>query len=161
MKIPVTINGEQIQLDASPEAQLLAVLRQRGLTDVKCGCQRGLCGACTVLLNNTPIPACLIPIAAVRDGHIITLGHFAKSDFYTDIKKGFARAGVRLCGICDGGKIFAAYQLLSSQVPPERQVIYETMSQLVCYCAGLDAIVNGVLAAADFHRERESAGGQP
>jgi carbon-monoxide dehydrogenase small subunit len=94
MIIPVTINDEQTQIDAEPDAKLLTVLRQRGLTDTKCGCLEGLCGACTVLLNNLPVPSCLIPVAALRDASIVTLSHFAKTDFYADIQKAFETAGV-------------------------------------------------------------------
>ncbi|MDR3283549.1 MAG: 2Fe-2S iron-sulfur cluster binding domain-containing protein [Treponema sp.] len=161
MKIPVRINGEQIQIDCPPDANLLTVLRRRGYTGVKCGCQKGLCGACTVLLNDLPVLACLVPLAAVRNAAITTLGHFAQTDFYADIRKGFAGAEAHLCGICDAGKIFAAYQLLSNQISgqniPDRDKVSETMSQLGCYCSDLDSLVDGVLAAAAFRRERKNA----
>jgi carbon-monoxide dehydrogenase small subunit len=112
------------------------------------------------LLNNIPVPSCLIPIAAVRDAEIVTLEHFKKTDFYADITKGFSRAGVHLCGICDAGKIFMAYQHLSENSTPDRTQVYAAISQLACYCADTDVIVNGVLMAANYRRERENKGGR-
>jgi carbon-monoxide dehydrogenase small subunit len=158
MKIQVYINEAKVQLEADPDSKLLAVLRQQGLTDVKCGCRQGLCGACTVLLNNIPIPSCLIPVAAVRDSEIVTLDHFVKTDFYADIEKGFSRTGVHLCGICDAGKIFMTYQLLTENTTPDRTHVYDALSQLACYCADTDTIANGVLMAANYRRERENKG---
>jgi carbon-monoxide dehydrogenase small subunit len=160
MKIQVYINEAKVQLEADPDSKLLAVLRQRGLIRAKCGCQQGLCGACTVLLNNIPIPSCLIPVAAVRDAEIVTLEHFEKTDFYADIKKGFSRAGVHLCGLCDAGKIFMAYQFLAENATLNRTQVYKAISQFDCYCADTETIVKGVLAATNYRREREKKGGQ-
>ena len=158
MKIQVYINEAQVQLEADPDSKLLAVLRQQGLTDVKCGCRKGLCGACTVLLNNIPVPSCLIPVAAVRDAEIVTLDHFKKTDFYADIEKGFMRAGVHLCVLCDAGKIFMAYQLLSGNSSLERVQVFKAVSTLECYCADTDTVVSGVLLAANYRREKEYKG---
>jgi carbon-monoxide dehydrogenase small subunit len=147
MIIPVTINDEPTQIDAEPDSKLLAVLRQRGFTDTKCGCLEGLCGACTVLLNDNPVPSCLIPVAAVRDANIVTLSHFAKTELYGDIKKGFEKVGVRLCGICDAGKIFAAYHFLTRRERLEFAQVYDVISRLECYCVDTGTIVKGILAA--------------
>jgi carbon-monoxide dehydrogenase small subunit len=160
MKIQVYINEAKVQLEADPDSKLLAVLRQQGLTGVKCGCLKGLCGACTVLLNNIPVPSCLIPIAAVRDAKIVTLEHFEKTDFYADIKKGFSHVGIHLCGLCDAGKIFMSYQFLAENAMPNRTQVYDAMSQFACYCTDTDTIVKGVLAAVNYRREREKKGGQ-
>jgi carbon-monoxide dehydrogenase small subunit len=147
MIIPVTINDEQTQIDADADAKLLQVLRQKGFTDTKCGCQTGLCGACTVLLNNLPVLSCLIPVALVRDANIVTLTHFTKTDCYADIKRAFDAKGIHLCGICDAGKIFAAYHLLSSSEWLDKSQVYTEVSKLACYCVDTGTIVQGILAA--------------
>ena len=66
MKIPFTLNSEDIILDAEPDTKLLQLLRDNGIFSVKDGCKKGSCGSCTVLMDGKPVPSCIIPSAAVR-----------------------------------------------------------------------------------------------
>jgi carbon-monoxide dehydrogenase small subunit len=157
MKIQVTINEEQVTVDVDPEMKLLLFLRSRGLMSPKQGCGEGNCGACTVLLDDEPVPSCLVPMAAVRNSAIVTLEHFAKTPEYADIQQGFAQTNVYFCGFCNAGKIFAAYQLLKSRGERlERTGIIATMESLTCRCMDTSRIASGVLIAANIRRKRES-----
>ncbi|GMO12673.1 MAG: 2Fe-2S iron-sulfur cluster-binding protein [Treponemataceae bacterium] len=155
MKIPVILNEKEIILDAAPDAALMQVLRVQNLASVKCGCASGTCGSCTVLLDETPVPSCLIPLAAVRGSKIVTLEHFKKTDAYTDIEKGFESAGIQLCGYCDAGKIFAVEYILSSPVRYDRKETIALLSNLGCMCTDLEFLANGVSYAASYRNKKQ------
>ena len=73
MNIPVILNGNKIILEAQADEPLMSVLQKKGCSSVKCGCNEGSCGSCTVLLEDKPIPSCKVPVGIVRDEKIITL----------------------------------------------------------------------------------------
>jgi carbon-monoxide dehydrogenase small subunit len=157
MKMQLTINEEQVLFDVDPEMKLLSFLRSRGLMSAKQGCGEGHCGACTVLLDDEAVPSCLVPMAAVWNSSIVTLEHFSKTPEYGDILQGFAQTGVRFCGFCDAGKIFAAYQLLKNRGErPERSGIIKTMEAFSCHCMDSGRITNGILIAANLRRKRKN-----
>ncbi len=153
MKIPLILNGEQKILEVDPAEKLLTVLRREKLFSAKSGCEKGICGACTVLLDDRPVPSCIIPAAAARDSVIETLEHFSQSDAYADIIGGFSKAGVRLCGYCNAGKIFVAYDLIRTGTRPSRGRIYEAVRHFNCPCTETDTLVQGILFAASVQQE--------
>lgn len=194
MKIPVTLNGENTVFDVPSDKILLAVLRERGLVSVKCGCnslsrgQEGaqslddgalkngaagqikkggcnkqICGACTVLLDGFPVPSCIVPVAIARDSEIITLEYFSKTANYSDIMKGFKIAGIKLCGFCDAGKIFACEYLLRTKTQksaslPMLKAIYDCISFLSPCCASKKQLAEGIIHAFNSRVDREGAG---
>ena len=112
MKIPVILNSERVILDAKPAESLLEVLRRQGLLSVKEGCTKGKCGSCTVLLDEKPVPSCIIPVGIVRNASIETLEFFLLTKEGEDIAAGFKQAGLNLCGFCNSARIFSTYELL-------------------------------------------------
>ncbi|MDR3311746.1 MAG: 2Fe-2S iron-sulfur cluster binding domain-containing protein [Spirochaetaceae bacterium] len=161
MKIQITINDEPVLIDVKPDTPLVWVLRRQNLLSPKCGCGEGRCGACTVLLNDYPVPSCLVPAAAVRDARIVTLEHFAKTVVYADIQQGFSQAGVRFCGFCNAGKIFAAYELLRRTEKADRAQVIEELSAFSCQCADVSRTANGILIALNIRRRRENKEKEP
>ncbi|MBQ9494220.1 MAG: 2Fe-2S iron-sulfur cluster binding domain-containing protein [Treponema sp.] len=157
MKIPITLNNSKIVLDANPNDTLLDVLRREELLSAKCGCGKGMCGACTVVLDGKPVPSCIMPIAVVRDGTVMTLEYFLKSDDYSDIIKGFNKAGIHLCGFCNAGKIFAAWDILNTTTRPNRAEILEQVRSLSACCTNSDLLVNGIFYAFDYKVQRMGA----
>ena len=157
MKIPMTLNDSKIVLDAEPDNTLLNVLRREGLLSVKCGCEKGICGACAVMLDGKPVPSCIIPIAIVRDATVITLEYFSKSDDYNDIIKGFNKAGIHLCGFCNAGKIFTAWNILNTTTRPNRALLFEQEHALSACCTNSDLLANGILYAFDYKVQRLGA----
>jgi carbon-monoxide dehydrogenase small subunit len=157
MNIPVTINEKQVLADVAPDMKLLLFLRSIGLMSPKQGCGEGHCGACTVLLDDEPVPSCLVPMAAVRNSEIVTLEHFSKTPAYADIQQGFVQTNVYFCGFCNAGKIFAAYQLLKNRGERlERSSIIKGIESLSCHCMDTNRIASGILIAANIRRKRES-----
>lgn len=147
MKIPVTLNCIRTILDEQPDEILAKVLHRRGCSSVKSGCMEGACGSCTVLINDIPSAACKIPVGLVKDMDIITLDYFEKSEIYSVIMEGFNKAGIKLCGYCNAGKIFSTYQILRSSKIPTREDIKEHMKHLSSCCTDLETLVNGVIYA--------------
>lgn len=154
MNIPLVLNGERIQLDCAPEKSLLSLLRQNKLFSAKRGCEKGICGSCTVLLDGKPVPSCKIPSVLTMDRKVETLEYFQKSDDYTDIIKGFNRAGIKLCGFCNAGKIFAARTIILSNTKPSRESIRAQVRHLSPCCTDEDTLINGIIYAFDYHIKR-------
>lgn len=154
MKIPVKINNEEKMLDIHPSDSLLAVLRKQKIFSPKCGCLEGSCGSCTVLLDGKAVPSCIVPAALARDSEIETLEHFAKSELYADIVKGFSKAGITLCGYCNAGKFFLASQILSSSAKPSRKTIVDLASTLAPCCVNTNMLADGILYAFEFKLAR-------
>ena len=151
MNIPVIINGEKNMLQASPDEKLMNVLRNLNLYTVKPGCTEGICGSCTVLMNKKPVPSCRIPVALAMNQEIETLEYFSKTEEYSSITKGFAKAGIKLCGYCNAGKIFAAFSILQTRQKPTRASVREQVKHLSPCCTDIDTLINGIIYAADLH----------
>ena len=154
MKISVTLNKQIKILEANPEESLVKVLRKNSCISARNGCMEGFCGSCTVLLNDVPVASCKIPCGLVKDQEIITLDFFEKSDMYSVIKEGFDKAGIKLCGYCNAGKIFSAYQILKNPKIPSREEIKEQMKALSSCCTDLETLVNGVIYAMQIQAKR-------
>ncbi|GMO46968.1 MAG: 2Fe-2S iron-sulfur cluster-binding protein [Treponemataceae bacterium] len=154
MKIPLRLNGVQIVLNVEADEKLFGVLREKNCFDIKCGCGAGVCGSCMVLMDDIPVPACIIPAAAARNSHVITLNYFMTLPDYEDIKKGFEHAGIELCGYCDAGKILGAYHLITRYKNLTRKQIHFVMSSLTCRCADDSLIANGIVFASALREKR-------
>ncbi|MDR1786698.1 MAG: 2Fe-2S iron-sulfur cluster binding domain-containing protein [Spirochaetaceae bacterium] len=155
MKIPLTLNGEPRTIEALADTKLMEALRKEACVDVKCGCCRGLCGACAVLLNDAPVPSCIVPAAAARNCSVVTLSHFKTLPVYDDIDQAFRQAGVELCGYCDAGKIFAVYSLVTRQELPKREEILPALASLECRCVDENLLANAVIYARALRTRRE------
>lgn len=153
MNVPVTLNGDKTILDVRPEESLMSVLRKREFTSVKCGCNQGHCGSCTVLLNDNPVAACKIPIGIIRDSDIVTLNYFSGSKEYTAIMQGFELAGIKLCGYCNAGKIFSTYQILKMNKNLSRNEITDFVKNLSPCCTDLQTLTNGIIWAIEINNK--------
>lgn len=157
MDIQVTLNSKATVLQASPQDSLLTVLRERGFIDLKCGCNAGTCGSCVVLLDDLPVPSCQVKVALVQGCDIVTYGHFFLTDFYTDIKQGFDMAGIQLCGFCDAGKIFFAYQVLKMAITPSREELLTMLRGIDYCCVDTDSYIEGIMFALANNHARMNA----
>ncbi|BDC93781.1 carbon-monoxide dehydrogenase small subunit [Treponema bryantii] len=155
MKIPVTLNGNKIILDAHADETLMKVLHKNGCTSVKSGCSGGFCGACTILLDDRPVASCKIPAGIVRNSDIVTLDYFVKTEEYITIISGFQKAGIKLCGYCTAGKVFSAYQIMKMPKMPTRQEITDYVKALSPCCTDLETLVNGIIYAIQISNKRQ------
>lgn len=149
MNVAVILNGNKTILEAPADETLMSVLRRIGCSSVKCGCGQGTCGSCTVLLNDSPVATCKIPLGIIQNADIVTLEYFERTKEYSIIMKGFELAGIKLCGLCDSGKIFSAYQLVKLNRIPTRDEIYEQVRSLAPCCTDLNTLINGIILALE------------
>jgi carbon-monoxide dehydrogenase small subunit/xanthine dehydrogenase small subunit len=130
-----TLNGHEVEVAAPPLARLLDVLREEcGLTGTKEGCGEGECGACTVLLDDRPVNACLVPFVQVRDRRVTTIEGLADHPMLA----AFAREGAAQCGFCTPGMIVAAVALEPGEDPRRG------LAGNLCRCTGYTAILRAV-----------------
>ena len=151
MKIPIIINNTKTVIESQPDKSLLSVLRSMKLFDTKTGCAQGICGNCTILLNGKPVPSCKIPVAIVKDQTVTTLEYFKQTEIYSNIIKGVSKAGIKMCGCCNAGKIFAAYSIITSGKKPVKQFIYEHIKNLSLCCTDTKTLAEGIIYACDLN----------
>lgn len=149
--IVLRVNGECHELTVSPLRTLLDVLREDLLlTGSKCGCNLGVCGACTVLRDGEPIRACLALAVNTTECEITTIEGLGASDDPSPVQRAFAEAGAVQCGYCMPGMIVAATALIRENPRPSPAEIREALSGNLCRCSGYVKIVDAVSLAADL-----------
>ncbi|MBI4349805.1 MAG: (2Fe-2S)-binding protein [Elusimicrobia bacterium] len=139
------LNGEQVSLGVEPSDVLLDVLRGRlGIKSPKSGCDRGDCGACTVLLNGRTIRSCLA-LAVEADGAEITTLEGANGRQWTQkLQKTFHAKNAFQCGFCAPGVILSATELLEKNSRPTAHDIKEAIAGNLCRCTGYEPIVEAI-----------------
>lgn len=155
MKIPVLLNSEKKILDAKAEESLRDVLRKEGLLSVKEGCGKGKCGSCTVLLDDKPVPSCIIPVGIVRNASIETLEFFLMTKDAEDIITGFKQAGINMCGFCNSSRILSTYALLKKVYRPSNEDLEKLADCTNCNCTDKKTFMNGVMYATAAKHDRE------
>jgi xanthine dehydrogenase YagT iron-sulfur-binding subunit len=150
LSISLPINGAQqtIELD-DPRVTLLDLLRERlGLTGAKKGCDRGQCGACTVLIDGRRINSCLA-LAASQDGtEVLTIEGLAEGDILHPVQAAFIAHDAFQCGFCTPGQIVSAVGLIEEgQAGDDPERVREGMSGNLCRCGAYRGITEAVLEA--------------
>ena len=147
--IQLNVNGKLHQLDVAPDTPLLWALRDTlQLTGTKYGCGQGLCGACTVHLDGTPIRSCSTPVSAVAKGKITTIETVDAHRVGKAVQEAWRKLDVVQCGYCQSGQIMSAVALLSQNHQPSDADIDNAMSGNLCRCATYVRIRAAIHAAA-------------
>lgn len=145
--IACTVNGKKKDINVDPRQSLLEVLREQlGLISVKQGCAVGECGACTVLVDNVPIDACLY-LAIWADGRSIrTVEGESQNDRLSGVQQAFVDEGAVQCGICTPGFVMAATAFVEKHKGQKvtRNQIRKGLAGNLCRCTGYDTIVTAV-----------------
>ena len=151
MKVELRINGVVKSAEVEPRKTLLDTLRENFLLNgAHAGCEHGVCGACTVLVDGEPVRSCLM-FAVQADGFEITTieGLAPALGELSVIQDAFCETHGLQCGYCTPGMILAAHALLQRNVTPTREDIVEAISGNICRCTGYGQIVEAVQFAAD------------
>ncbi len=151
-KLPLIVNGTRRAVDVSPDTPLLWALRDAlGLTGTKYGCGRGLCGACTVLLDGEAVRSCQV---AAREavGRRVTTIEGLSTDGGHPVQRAWVAEDVPQCGYCQSGQIVAAAALLSRTPAPSDADIDAAMSGILCRCGTYNRIRRAIKRAAGERR---------
>jgi xanthine dehydrogenase YagT iron-sulfur-binding subunit len=153
VKISLTINGRKHRMLVEPRWSLLFVLREHlGLTGTKVGCERGECGACTVLINNIPQYACMT-LAVEADGReITTLEGLMQGEELGPVQKAFLEKDAYQCGYCTPGQIMAVEGLLRTNPSPSKDEIRHGVSGNLCRCGAYVNIFKAAERAVELKR---------
>jgi aerobic-type carbon monoxide dehydrogenase small subunit (CoxS/CutS family) len=147
--ISFTVNGQPHSVTTDPTRPLLEVLREDlGLTGTKYGCGEGQCAACTVLINNQPVHACLTPIGNVAGQSLVTIEGLAQGDKLHPVQAAFLAVGAFQCGYCSPGMILATVALLAETPHPTDEQISARLDGHLCRCGGYTKIIEAVHRAA-------------
>lgn len=148
-----TLNGEPQNCRIPPERLLVDLLRDDlGVTGPKVGCAIGVCGACSVLVDDTLLTGCLLPAVFVQGKHVTTVEGLARGDELSPLQDAFIRCGGFQCGICTPGQLVASTALLAENPQPTRDEIREYMMGNLCRCTGYAGIIDAIEAAAAEQR---------
>ena len=157
MNIHFILNGEDVTIRSEGNVRLVDILRVNfGLLGTKVGCLSGKCGFCAVIFNGRVSHACLIPAFKLRGSEIITIEGFAQTDEYQDIKQGFEKAKLIVCGYCETGKVLNAEALLEKIKNPSRQEILNAFNGIKCRCTDPEQLVEGIERAVKIRRRRQN-----
>ena len=147
--IRLTVNGVTHHLVVEPRRLLADVLREDlGLTGTNIGCEHGVCGSCTVLVDGQSVRSCLM-FAVQATGHeVMTVEGLSRAGEMHPLQKAFWEQQGLQCGFCTPGFLMTAYELLQHNPNPSEEEVRSALSGNICRCTGYQHIVNAVRAAA-------------
>ena len=152
--VAFTVNGAEHTLEIEPRRTLADALRdQLGLTGTHLGCEHGVCGACTVLLDGRPVRACLT-LALQADGCSVTTveGLAAPDGTLHPLQEAFSACHGLQCGFCTPGMLMVAVDLVGREPSPSRERVRQEISGNLCRCTGYGTIVDAIIEGAAVMR---------
>jgi carbon-monoxide dehydrogenase small subunit len=150
MRVTFTVNGEQRSADdVWPGESLLFTLRERlGLPGTKNACEEGECGSCTVLLDDTPVCACMVAAPQAQGRTVVTVEGLASGEGLHPVQQAFVDSGAVQCGFCTPGLLVAVADLLRHTPAPTEAQTREALAGNLCRCTGYEKILEAVRLAA-------------
>ena len=148
MLIKFEVNGEAVELEVEPRTSFADCLRDNlQLTGTHLGCEHGVCGACTVIVNGEAVRSCLM-LAVQADGeNVVTVEGLSDDAALTPLQTAFRKHHALQCGFCTPGMITTAHALLSEEPNADAARVREVLSGNLCRCTGYIPIVEAVLEA--------------
>src|ERR1700737_1880849 len=150
MRISLTVNGDRRDQEVEPRLLLVQYLRDvLGLTGTHVGCETGLCGACTVMLDGAPVKSCMVLAVQANGSALTTIEGLAQDGKLDPVQEGFWECHGLQCGYCTPGMIMAARALLDRNPRPTEEEIRQGLEGNLCRCTGYQHIVEAVRYAAE------------
>jgi aerobic carbon-monoxide dehydrogenase small subunit len=157
--IDIRVNGQPVRRSVEVRRLLADFLREDlGLTATRLGCEHGVCGACTLLLNGDSVRSCLLFAVQADGGEILTVEGLAREGRLSRLQQAFWDNHALQCGFCTSGFLMTAYDLLQKNPHPSEEEIRYGLSGNLCRCTGYANIVKAVLAAASTGVEPSQVG---
>ncbi len=155
MELELRINGMVADEDVAPNEPLLSLLRRKGYTSVKHGCETGECGSCTVLVDGVPRTSCVMLAAQVGGCTLTTVESLSSGASLHALQTAFIETEAVQCGFCTPGMLLSAHALLKNNPAPTEEEVREALSGNLCRCSGYARPVQAVLRAAALLRDEE------
>jgi len=157
-RISLTVNGTKVESEVEPRTHLADFLREHlRLTATHLGCEHGVCGACTVLIDGKPARSCLALTVTLDGAEIRTLEGLQGDPLMETLKSAFHEKHGLQCGFCTPGMLVSAWDLLSRCPDVNEREVRVAMSGNLCRCTGYQGIVRSILAAAETQSSEKSA----
>jgi carbon-monoxide dehydrogenase small subunit len=149
-EVTIRVNGEDVRERVEARKTLVDFLREDlGLTGSHIGCEQGVCGACTVLLDGAVVRGCLVLAVQCEGAQVETIEGISDSGAIADLQEAFQRRNALQCGFCTPGMLIGAEALLARGGVPSRDAIREHISGNYCRCTGYQAIVDAIESTAN------------
>lgn len=149
IEVSFTLNGKPVSARCQPRMHLADFLRHRlHRTGTHIGCEHGVCGACTVLVDGQAVRSCLIYAIQLQGAEITTVEGLGSDQKLSDLQKAFREHFALQCGFCTPGILMSATDFLGSNPDPSEDEVREFLSGHICRCTGYEGIVRAILATA-------------
>jgi aerobic-type carbon monoxide dehydrogenase small subunit (CoxS/CutS family) len=161
MSIPVRfeVNGRQVAVEVEPRLTLADCLRHcLRLTGTHVGCEHGVCGACTVLVDGDAVRACLMLAVQAEGAKVVTIEGLSHDDHLTPLQAAFRKHHALQCGFCTPGMITTAHALLRDEPGCDAARVREVLSGNLCRCTGYIPIIEAVLDARAAYQKKDERG---
>src|SRR5207253_1748963 len=156
IKVDLTVNDTRHHIELEPRRTLADALRENlGLTGTHLGCEHGVCGACTVLVNGEAVRSCILLAVQARNAEVQTIEGLQQNGVMHPVQQAFRESHSFQCGFCTPGFVMSTVAFLAESPSPSEAEIREALSGNICRCTGYQSIVTGIQLAAS--RMAESA----
>jgi aerobic-type carbon monoxide dehydrogenase small subunit (CoxS/CutS family) len=153
--VTMTVNGRRVSAKLEPRVSLADFLREQlNLTGTHLGCEHGVCGACTVIVDGSAVRACLLFAVQLEGAAVTTVEGLAPEGELTDLQRAFREHHALQCGFCTPGFLTTAHAFLQENARPTLEEVRAALSGNVCRCTGYLGIVDAVLATAQARAQR-------
>jgi aerobic-type carbon monoxide dehydrogenase small subunit (CoxS/CutS family) len=154
MPVSFEVNGKTVSVDVEPRMTLADCLRHvLRLTGTHVGCEHGVCGACTILVDGAAVRACLLLAVQAEGSKVVTIEGLSNDKELTPLQAAFRRHHALQCGFCTPGMITTAHALLSEEPDADADRIREVLSGNLCRCTGYISIIEAVLDARAAYKK--------
>ena len=156
MRVGFAVNGRPVELEVEPRTSLADCLRDHlRLTGTHLGCEHGVCGACTVIVDDAAVRSCLMLAVQAEGSHIVTVEGLSQEDGLSPLQTAFRKHHALQCGFCTPGMLTTAHALLSEEPDADADRIRSVLSGNLCRCTGYIPIVEAVLEARAAYRKAD------
>ena len=158
MPVRFEVNGRHVAVDVEPRMTLVDCLRHElRLTGNHVGCEHGVCGACTILVDGEAVRGCLMLAVQAEGSKVVTIEGLSNDEALTPLQAAFRRHHALQCGFCTPGMIVTAHALLTEEPDADADRVRDVLSGNICRCTGYISIVEAVLDARAAYRKAEGA----
>jgi carbon-monoxide dehydrogenase small subunit len=155
MRVTFEVNGNPVTVDVEPRVHLADCLREMlQLTGTHLGCEHGVCGACTVIVDGAAVRSCLMLAVQAEGSSVVTVEGISDDEALTPLQTAFRKHHALQCGFCTPGMLTTAHALLTDEPDADAERIRSVLSGNLCRCTGYIPIVEAVLEARAAYRKK-------